>query len=114
MSFLKTLQDDKTAFLLATAAGAVIAWGIYMLGPDIGGFTVTIAASAIAFMIGRVFSSRNFLASALVPRGRAAKGFYQTARVTIRKRPAWLAQMPFREIANRNFRVEDWQHGEYA
>ena len=114
MSFLKTLQDDKTAFLVATAAGAVIAWGIYMLGPDIGGFTVTIAASAIAFMIGRVFSSRNFLEAATMPRGRAAKSFYQTARVAIRKRPAWLAQMPLRERANRNFRVEDWQHGEYA
>jgi hypothetical protein len=115
MSFPKTLPGDKTtSHVAATAAGTMIVWSIYMLRPEIGGFEVTIVASMIAFLIGRAFASHNFLASVLPLHGRAVKSFYQAAPVAIRKRPTWLAPIPPREMANRNFRVEDWQHGEYA
>jgi hypothetical protein len=63
-------------------------------------------------MIGRAFSSRNLLGSMLPMHGRT--GFYQTAPITIRKRPRSLAPLPMREQTNGNFRVEDWQYGEYA
>jgi hypothetical protein len=114
MSFAKTLPGDKITSLAAAAGGTVILWSVYILRPEIGGVMVTIVASMITFLIGRAFSSRNFLASALPPHGRAVKGFYQTAPVAARKRPSWLAPIPLRELANGNFRVEDWQHGEYA
>jgi hypothetical protein len=106
MSFPKTLPGDKMASLLATAAGAVSVWGIYMLGPDTVGFTITIAASLIAFMIGRAFSSPNLLGPTL--------GFCQTVPVMVCKRRRGLAPNPVRELSTGNFRVEDWQHGEYA
>ena len=115
MSFPKTLSSDKTASVLATVAiGMAIVWGIYMLRPEIGGLTITIVASMIAFLIGRTFSFHNSTASGPPPYGRAVKGFHQTAPVAVRKRPTWLAPIPLRELANGNFRVEDWQNGEYA
>jgi len=112
MSFSKPPLGDKVTSLVATAVGTAAFWGIYMLRPEIDGFAVTIVASLIAFMIGRALSSGNFLAPTLPLHGRM--GFYQAAPVAVSKRPRWLAPIPVSEHTNGSFRVEDWQHGEYA
>jgi hypothetical protein len=110
MSFPKTLSSDKMASVLATVAiGMVIVCGIYMLRPEIGGFTVTVIASMMAFAIGRTLSFHHSPTPAAPVHVRAVKGFHRTAPVDIRKRPTWL-----RDLADGNFRVEDWQNGEYA
>jgi hypothetical protein len=115
MSFPKTLSGDKTASVLATVAiGMAIVWCIYMLRPEMGGLTITIVASMIAFLIGRSFAFFHNSASGPPRHGRTAKGLRQAASVAVRKRPTWLAPIPLRELANGNFRVEDWQNGEYA
>jgi hypothetical protein len=110
MSFPKTLSNGKTAPVLATVAiGMVIGCGIYTLRPEIGGFAVTVIASMMAFAIGRALSFHHTPTSVAPAYVRAVKGFHQTAPVGIRKRPTWL-----RDLADGNFRVEDWQNGEYA
>lgn len=110
MSFPKTISGDKMASVLATMAiGVVIVWCIYTLRPEIGGFTVTVVASLIAFAIGRTLSLHPSSASTPPAHVRAVKSFHQTAPVSVRKRPTWL-----RDLADGNCRVEDWQNGEYA
>jgi hypothetical protein len=115
MYFLKALASERMPSLVAAAAaGTAILSGIYLLGPEIGSFPITIAASLFAFAIGRAFSSHNWPTSLRSLHGRAWRHVYRTAPSAARKRPVWLTPIPLREMANGNFRVEDWQHGEYA
>jgi hypothetical protein len=114
MSFLKSLPKERIPLVAAAAVATAILCGIYVLRPEIGSFPITVAASLFAFAIGRTFSSHNWPAWLPSLHGRALRHVYQTAPSAARKRPVWLASIPLREMANGNFRVEDWQHGEYA
>jgi hypothetical protein len=114
MSFLKSLPKERIPLVAAAAVATAILCGIYVLRPEIGSFPITVAASLFAFAIGRTFSSHNWPAWLPSLHGRALRHVYQTAPSAARKRPVWLAPIPLRKMANGNFRVEDWQHGEYA
>jgi hypothetical protein len=115
MSRPRTLSSDNMTSIVATAAITIaIVSGAYLLRSQIGGITITLAASMIAFLIGRAFSPLNF---AWVPESpthdRLGRGFHRTAPA-LHQRPTWLAPAPSRQLADGHFRVEDWQHAECA
>src|SRR5436853_75439 len=101
MSRPRTLSSDNMASIVAIAAFAIaIVSSVYLLRSQLGGITITIAASMIAFLIGRALSPVNFLwVSGSFSQGRLGRAFHRTAPA-VHKRPTWLAPSPSRQLAD--------------